>query len=206
MAEKILVLTASPRKEGNTNALVKAFCDGIDEINAEREGKEECEYEIFDLCRADMKSCTACRHCQRSTDIPGCIQGDDEIFEKVLRADLIVLATPVYSWFCTPPAKAFLDRCVYAMNKYYGYDGAEGPGIGRGTALMEGKAMALITTCGYPVNMGADLLEEGIKRYCRHSKIKYAGMLAEQHKGYDVPFMDDDKKAEAKAFAKSIAL
>ncbi len=41
------------------------------------------------------------------------------IFDKV-RATLIVLATPIYSWYCTPPMKALLDRLVYGMDKYYG--------------------------------------------------------------------------------------
>jgi len=34
--------------------------------------------------------------------------------------DLLVLASPIYSWYCSPPMKAVLDRLVYGMNKYYG--------------------------------------------------------------------------------------
>lgn len=40
--------------------------------------------------------------------------------EKVLASDLIVLATPIYSWYCTPPMKAIMDRLVYGLCKYYG--------------------------------------------------------------------------------------
>ena len=195
---KILILTASPRKEGNTNSIVKAFCRELDEL-----GKS---YETVDLYDEDMKPCIACRKCQESMDSPACVQGNEELFDKVLEAELIVLATPVYSWYCTPPAKAFLDRCVYAMNKYYGTETLEPAGIGKGPALWEGKSMALITTYGYPANIGPDLLEEGIKRYCRHSKLKYAGMLAERHEGYNVEFLTEDKINRAKGFAKSIAL
>ena len=61
--------------------------------------------------------------------------------------------------------------------------------------------MALIVTCGYPAEKGADLFEEGMKRYCRHSKLVYTGMLCEQHLGYDTEFMDQDKRTRISEFA-----
>lgn len=64
-----------------------------------------------------------------------------ELARQVLESDLLVLATPIYSWYCTPPMKAALDRLVYGMNKYYGER--------RGPSLWAGKRLALITTCGY---------------------------------------------------------
>ena len=53
-----------------------------------------------------------------------------EIFDRVLACDLLG-ATPIYSWYCTPPMKAVLDRLVYGMNKYYGRR--------RGRSLWEGR-------------------------------------------------------------------
>lgn len=193
--KKILILTASPHKDGNTNALVRVFCD---ELHA-----EGVRYETVDLYDEDIRPCLGCRKCQVSMDRPGCILGDDELFDKILGAELIVLASPVYSWYCTAPAKALLDRCVYALNKYYGGPGEASPEK-RGPSLWEGKMMALITTCGYPPDMGTDILEDGIRRYCRHSKLRYAGMLAEQHKGYGVIFMDKDKEKRARDFAQEL--
>lgn len=70
--------------------------------------------------------------------------------------------------------KAVLDRLVYGMNKYYGEQ--------KGPALWESKAVALLTTCGYPPEKGADLWESGVKRYCKHSQLRYA-MLAEHDPG-----------------------
>ena len=109
---------------------------------------------------------------------------------------MIILATPVYSWYCTPPMKALLDRMVYAFNMYYGEK--------RGPSLWEGKAVSLITTCGYPPEKGADLLEEGIRRYCRHSRLRYLGMLCERHMGYRTEFMDDEKRARAVTYAEHL--
>ena len=130
-------------------------------------------------------------------ETPACVIDDglQKIFPEILKAELIVLASPVYSWYCTPPMKALLDRCVYAMNKYYDEPGP---------SIWQGKEVALITTCGYPPEKGADLLEEGIRRYCRHSRLKYRGMLVERHMGYDIPFMDDAKADRARNFARGL--
>ena len=92
--------------------------------------------------------------------------------------------------------KAVLDRLVYGMNKYYG--GEKGP------ALWAGKPVALVTTCGYRPATGADLWEEGMRRYCKHSQLRYLGMLAERHLGYGTVFMDESKAARARAFAASL--
>lgn len=68
---------------------------------------------------------------------------------------MIVLATPVYAFFCTAPMKALLDRAIYAGNKNYGRT--------KGAALLNGKRVASIVTCGYRPDRGADLWEEGLR-------------------------------------------
>ena len=186
----ICVLRGSPRKEGNTNQLTHIFA-----AEAERLGGR-CE--IYNLYDMDLKPCLACRACQVDWAVFGCPQQDDMhvLFDAILRCDLLVLSTPVYSWYCTPPMKAVLDRMVYGMNKYYGAD--------KGPSLWAGKSMALITTCGYPVEKGADLLEEGLRRYCKHSQLTYLGMLAERHLGYNTVFMNEEKTSRAIAFTRQL--
>ena len=197
--KKILIVTASPRKNGNTNSLVKAFAKGLDEGN-------EVTYEVVDLYDLDIKPCLACRCCQTDWDEYFCMQDDDltnGLFDQIMGADLIVLATPIYAWYCTAPMKALLDRCVYALNKYY--DDVTGThGGNRGPALWAGKKVALITTCGYKPEVGADLLEEGLRRYCKHSQLEYIGSLVERHMGYRTEFMDDEKVDHARTFAKQV--
>ena len=41
-------------------------------------------------------------------------------------------------------------------------------------------------------------------RYCRHSRLLYEGMLAERQRRYDEPFMDAEKEARARAFARKL--
>ena len=188
---KVCILMGSPRKQGNTNALLVPFRQELEALGAETE-----TVWLHDL---DIRPCTACRACQRDWTVFGCVRRDDvpAIFDRVLACDLIVLATPIYSWYCTPPMKALLDRLVYGLCKYYGEE--------KGPSLLWGRRAAILTTCGYRPEKGADLFEEGVRRYCKHTGMTYAGMLAERHLGYDVPFMDGEKEQRARAFARTLS-
>lgn len=188
---RALILMGSPRKTGNTAALLAPFREEL-----EAAGLETAAVWLYDR---DIRPCTACRCCQEDWSVFGCPQADDvrEIFDRILESGLLVLATPIYSWYCTPPMKALLDRLVYGMNKYYG--GEKGP------SLWAGKSLALLMTCGYRPEKGTDLFEEGMRRYCRHSGLRYLGSHAERHLGYDTVFMDREKEARTRAFARELA-
>lgn len=124
------VLFASPRGErSNTLALLGTWLEAWHQA-----GHEARVFSLYDM---DIKPCSACRGCQNDWQRPACVVQDDmqPIFGSVLQSDLLLLATPIYSWFCTPPMKAALDRLVYAMEKYYGP-------AGRGPSLLAGKALA----------------------------------------------------------------
>lgn len=185
-----MYFNGQPRRNGNTAALLEPFIEALSAVDR--------KYETIWLSEKDLRPCTACRNCQKDWIGFHCPQPDDmqDVFDAVRACDLLVLATPIYSWYCTPPMKAVLDRLVYGMNKYYGET--------MGPSLWEGKPAALITTCGYRPERGADLWEEGFKRYCKHSRLRYLGMLAEWHLGYDTVFMDDAKKQHAIQFAEQL--
>ena len=187
---KICVLMGSPRKNGNTAAILEPFCEELRLCGA--------EVETVWLYDKEIRPCVACRECQKDWTVFGCTQedGGQELFEKVLACDLLVLATPIYVWYCTPPMKALLDRMVYVMNKYYGEK--------RGPSLWKGKGVALLETCGYPPEKGSDLFEEGMRRYCRHSGLRYLGSHVEHHLGYHTVFMDEEKAERSRAFARTL--
>lgn len=189
---KVCILTGSPRRNGNTAALLEPFKEELI--------KHGAEITAVDLFTKTIHPCTACRNCQDVSGAFGCPQKDDmqSVFELVREADLFVLATPIYSWYCTPPMKAALDRLVYGMNKFYG-------GTGLKECLWEGKKCAVLATCGYPVEKGADLFEQGMKRYCKHSRLDYIGMLAVRDEGYREEFMNDEIAGQARQFADRIA-
>ena len=184
---KICALMASPRKNGNTASMLEPLIKTLEQNSAEVK-----KISLFDK---KIESCIACRNCQKDHTIFGCTHDDDmqEIFDAVMEADAILLATPIYSWYCTAPMKAALDRLMYGMNKYYGEE--------KGPSIWNGKKCAILVTCGYKPENGADLFEEGIKRYCKHSQLQYIGMCAARDLGYKTVFISDDKIEAAKAFA-----
>lgn len=188
---EICILQGSPRKKGNTQALAGAF-----ESRMKEKGLSCSSLWLYDM---KLLPCMGCRTCQDVFTGFGCVLKDDmeKIFDEVMNSRLIVLASPIYSWYCTPPVKMVMDRLVYGMNKYYGSK--------PGPSLWEGKKVALITTCGYKPETGADLWNEGVRRYCRHSKLIYTSMLVERHMGYECEFMDGDKLERVREFADMLA-
>ena len=188
---KCCVLFASPRGEqSNTRALMTEFLEAWHAA-----GHISVVHSLYDLT---IRPCLACRGCQRDWSGPNCVIDDDmtEIFADILSCDLLLLASPIYNWYCTAPLKAAMDRCIYALCKYYGEE--------RGPSLWEGKAVAAITTCGYQVEKGADVWQEGLRRSCKHARLRWLGLYGERHRSYRESFMDAEKTQRARDFARQI--
>ncbi|GLI57895.1 FMN reductase [Propionigenium maris DSM 9537] len=166
---RVCILFGSLRTNSNTALLLEPFMEELKELGA--------EVDHIILRDKHIEPCTACWACQNIFEGPGCPKEDDmgEIYELVLKADCIIFATPIYSWYCTPPMKAVMDRLVYGMNKYYGE--TEGP------CLWEGKRCGLVTTCGYEIEEGAGVFEEGLRRYSKHSNLDYIGKVGVRDRG-----------------------
>ena len=185
---KFCVLMASPRPKGNTVELLKPFLAELD--------YHKSEITYITLSDKDIKPCKGCYTCQNVSDEYGCIQQDDvaDIMNEIIACDCVVLATPIYSWYCTAPMKALLDR-HFGLNKFY--RSAQG-------SLWEGKKVAIITTHGYDREYGAGPFEIGIKRLCEHSKLKYLGMYSVRDEDDLVSFQTEEAVNGAKAFARKI--
>lgn len=188
---RVTVIFGSPRKKGNTASILAPFMDEL------RKNRAEIDY--FDVYEKNISGCKACLGCQRDKTKVSCVieDGMQPILKSMEAADMIVYAAPVYIWSAPAPVKAVIDRSVYASCKYYGDDP-------HGSALFKRKKLALITTCGYPVEKGADLFEDQMKRYCKHCGLTYAGMLAERQRNLKETFMDEAKEMRAREFAKSL--
>lgn len=188
---KATIIYGSPRKKGNTAALLAPFMEELK--------KNRVILDYFDVYEKNIAGCRACLGCQKDKTKISCVVQDDmqPVLNSMAESDLIIVAAPVYAWSAPAPVKAVIDRAIYASCKYYG-DDPHGP------ALLKGKGLALLTTCGYPVDKGADLYEEMMKRYCKHCGLTYAGMLAERQRNLKEAFMDEEKEKHARAFAKSL--
>ena len=101
--KKVLIISASPRKNGNSDLLCDEFAKGASEAGH--------EVEKIRLAEKKVGYCTGCYACQK---LNKCVQNDDAnaIVEKMLSADVIVLATPVYFYTMSAQLKALIDRSV----------------------------------------------------------------------------------------------
>lgn len=101
--KNVLIISASPRKNGNSDILCDRFAQGA----LERGHKVE---KIF-LASKNINYCRGCGVCNTTHR---CVQKDDmaEILEKMVAADVIVLATPVYFYTMDGQMKTLIDRTV----------------------------------------------------------------------------------------------
>ena len=186
------VLMGSPRREGNTAALLSVF---LEEWKAMGHSAR-----VIHLYEREVLPCRGCMVCQNCLDGLGCVQRDEfaEIFQEMADSDVILFATPIYAWYCTAPMKALMDRAIYAGVKNYGRE--------KGPTLLQGRRVASLVTCGYPPDRGADLWEEGLKRWCRHGKLEYMGMFCRRDWGRTVAFLDGDRIQAVRDYARALAL
>ena len=183
---QICILNGSPRLHGNTAELLKPFVEALTQGGATLAN--------YTLTKMNIASCKGCYHCQDVPNEYGCFQKDDmhEVAKSIIESDLIVLATPIYSWFCTTELKAVLDR-FYGLAKYY--RSANGN-------LIEGKRMAILATHGYDAAYAADPFVIGMQRMCEHYHLRYDGMYSVRDVDDLASFQTKQAISGAKEFAR----
>ena len=125
MNKKIVILNGSPRKTGNTSALVKAFAEG-----AKSAGHTVTE---FFLDGMNLHGCKGCFGGHSSRECP-CVQKDDmaQIYPAVKGCDVVVLASPLYYWTLSGQLLTALDR-LFALEEG---DGNLLRGTGKSSTLL----------------------------------------------------------------------
>lgn len=104
MSKRVLILSGSPRKGGNSDLLCDEFMRGAQESgNA---------VEKIRVAEKNVAPCKGCYYCKRSGG--QCVSKDDmgEILQKMIDADVLVLASPVYFYSVDAQLKAVIDRTV----------------------------------------------------------------------------------------------
>lgn len=106
---KIIGIVCSPRKGGNTEILVSEVLAG-----AHSEGAET---ELVTLADKKIEFCDACSECEKTGKCH--IQDDMQpIYEKLEKADGMVIGSPVWYWSINGQAKTFLDRLLCMQHPY----------------------------------------------------------------------------------------
>ncbi len=103
MTKKVLIISSSPRKGGNSDLLCDQFAKGAQEAGH--------AVEKISLREHKINYCTGCGVCNETHR---CVQKDDmaPLLDKLVAADVIVLATPVYFYSMDGQLKTFIDRTV----------------------------------------------------------------------------------------------
>lgn len=110
MPKRVLIISSTPRVGGNSEILCKEF----------KRGAEESGNFVYMISLRDMNlhNCIGCGLCN-ANDHTSCFQKDDmeDILQKMIDADIIVLATPVYFYAMSSQMKMFIDRCCAGYTK-----------------------------------------------------------------------------------------
>ena len=114
MSKKVLILSGSPRKSGNSDLLCDEFLKGADEA-----GREVEKIFLRDKKIACCMGCCSYYHYDNDTSSEVCAIKDDmeEIYEKMCLSDVIVMASPVYFYSICAGMKTVIDRCFESALK-----------------------------------------------------------------------------------------
>ena len=137
---KVLAISASPRMGGNSDILCDQFLKGAAEAGHETE-----KLRLSEKC---ISPCAACYGCME-THV--CVKEDDmaEIQEKMVEADVLVLATPVYFYCMDAQMKMMIDRCLPRYLE------------------MAGKKVYLVVTAADPQHEAAEETLAGLRGFLR---------------------------------------
>ena len=181
---RIIVIAGSPRSKGNTARVISMFEDIV---------KENHEVETIRMTKHKVGGCLGCCKCQENREQPGCVQDDDAstIFAKLMEADAIVYATPLYCWSFTSQMKPLIDRHFCLVTGY---------GTPNHASLIGDKAAALLVTCAGPIEGNCDAIQGIFNGICGYGKLVSKG-------NYILPFCStpDEIGADGEALAGDLA-
>lgn len=104
MSKNVLILSGSPRRGGNSDILCDEFLRGAQEAGH--------KVEKIRVAAKKVAPCSACYYCREHGG--ACVHKDDmaDLLQKMIDADVLVLASPVYFYSIDAQLKAVIDRTV----------------------------------------------------------------------------------------------
>lgn len=152
----VLSIVGSPVKNGTVEKLVDELSKGILSTHSNAEISK-----LF-LEKQNIKTCFACQSCQKSLDAR-CVIDDDmtDNYIKIMDADVLVFATPIYWWNLSAQTKLFIDR-MYALL----YDDDVSNFAGK-------RVILLMTYSGERPNSGPKIVEKMFEDMCKYLNIEF---------------------------------
>ncbi len=187
MGKKIMILSGSPRKNGNTNTVVQWFVEGAQEAGAEVESIDAASL------KSKFNGCISCLGCQKSDKFE-CVVEDDikPIIARMPEKDVLVFATPVYFFGPSAQLKLVIDR-MYSLVKF-------APDTGEPIHNLQHLKLGLISTGGSDINGGLHIVEQTFSTLATFSGLALESLL--------VPFasvFSDDIKQNGELREKAIS-
>ena len=157
-SKTVIIFQGSPRKKGNTAVVTQWLEEAL-----ESQGWKIKTYPLYNM---KFRGCSHCDACKKVHDKPGCILKDDleTALNTIPKADILIIASPVYCWSVSGCASAFMDR-LYSFIKPEG-------------SLLANKKMIGLFTAGGDAFDGIDLCVEMLKRFCEYTKVTYVDTIA----------------------------
>jgi multimeric flavodoxin WrbA len=138
---RVVAINGSPRKEGNTRALLDQVLEPLAQAG--------WETEVVQIGGRDLHGCRACGQCRKTLDFT-CGSGKDEfnaVFARLLAADAIILGSPTYFSDVTAEMKALIDRAGFvAMANGAAFAGKIGAAV---VAVRRGGACHVFDTMNH---------------------------------------------------------
>jgi multimeric flavodoxin WrbA len=173
---KIMTILGSPKMEGNTAGALAMF---------ERELGDGHEIDRVNLPELEVMGCQGCYECQQKPNEASCVQRDGatDVLKRIVEADAVVYAAPLYMWGLPAKMHALLERHLSLVTGYMSPDFK---------SLLEGKRAAYLMPCGGPVENNTEFVQGVIDRISGYSKAKLVGK-------YFVPGATTPDEIEGKA-------
>ncbi|WP_319579665.1 NAD(P)H-dependent oxidoreductase [uncultured Methanospirillum sp.] len=164
MSQSVLILSASPRKGGNSDLLCDQFMKG-----AVESGNHVEKISVQDK---KINFCIGCMTCQTNGGKCGLNDDMGEILEKMIKADVLVMATPIYFYNMDAQLKVLIDRTCSRYQE------------------ISNKKAYLITTCADTSETASDVTIGGFRVFldCLNN-VKEAGIIS----AVDVTYVGDIK-------------
>lgn len=162
MTKKILILSGSPKREGNTATLVEWFAEGA------RSGGADVEIINTAFLKYKSTGCISCRICQDIESYECSINDDAKpILARMAKADVIVMATPLYFFGPSAQLKLIADR----MFSLYKWDNAAN------TMKSPLKSKTFVLLASAYEDVGLDALEAPFKLTADYTGMKFESLL-----------------------------
>ncbi len=185
-AKRIVVLNGSPRIRGNTSQVLGLLTQEL--------ARGKASLLQHDLYRMSFRGCAHCDKCKKRDEETGCQlkDGFQKVLADIVRADCVVVASPVYCWSVSGCLSAALDRfyCFFKES---------------GRSLVKGKRLASVLTSGGDAFDGMELCVSMMKSLSRYGEAEYLGTLAAPSCGTPEEIAKrSELKREARALARAL--